>query len=208
MTLASYQHKYEKLEQNFKKFTSNLVNPNAQDQVMEDLKYKAGLSLLEKLERKAQAADGRRAWKLWKLNAGIVMRQFDSQHRTSLLAKYANKVYQRSLQHLKFECYQKWKKEALGGGEGNLRDRVVSTLSQMITNSEDFNRCVENDFYLSLILSSKLSQLLGIVSSDLFFYDNGQADGDGITEFKTYHHQSGEQINFNIQSVMQSSVLG
>lgn len=38
----------------------------------------------------------------------------------------------------------------------NPRDRMVSILSELITSSIDFNRCVENDFYLSQILSEKL----------------------------------------------------
>lgn len=50
------------------------------------------------------------------------------------------------MNYVKIMYYQKWKKivrNDLGP------DRIVAKLSEIITNSEEFNRCVENDYYLS-----------------------------------------------------------
>jgi hypothetical protein len=47
----------------------------------------------------------------------------------------------------------------------------------MITSTEEFNRCVESDFYLSQILNEKLSQLLGgLATSDILFHNEIQGD--------------------------------
>jgi len=47
---------------------------------------------------------------------------------------------------------------------------MTTVVSEMITSSEDFNRCVENDSYLSKILSEKLMKVMDIVGSDLLFH--------------------------------------
>ena len=79
------------------------------------------------------------------------------------------KIQSKSLNYRKIECYQKWK-HLVFKNEGSSRDRMTTVVSEMITSSEDFNRCVENDSYLSKILSEKLIKVMDIVGSDLLFH--------------------------------------
>ena len=48
----------------------------------------------------------------------------------------------------------------------------------MVTSTEDFNRCVDNDLYLAQILNQKMFNLLqgvgALVASDIFFHANDQ----------------------------------
>ena len=47
----------------------------------------------------------------------------------------------------------------------------------MITSTEDFNRCVESDFYLSQILNEKLSHVVGgLATSDILFHHETPGD--------------------------------
>jgi hypothetical protein len=52
MTLANYQVKYQKLEEKYKKFTSNLINPNQSEEIISDLKMKTGLTFMMKFLQK------------------------------------------------------------------------------------------------------------------------------------------------------------
>jgi len=84
------------------------------------------------------------------------------------------------------------------GTAANSSDRISSLLSEIITNSENFNRCIENDKFLSLILNHKLQEIFQqhILAIDLLFYDKSNADGleeaDGNQCLKVYHDLSGE----------------
>jgi len=64
---------------------------------------------------------------------------------------------------------------------------MVSQLSQMITSSEEFNRSVENDGYLSEILADKLHSIINLASIDLFFYTTDGKEPKG-SMLKAYHH--------------------
>ena len=64
---------------------------------------------------------------------------------------------------------------------------MLSKFSEMITSTEDFNKCVENDYNLSVILSEKLQEVIQVVVADLIFFQN-----DEENKLKAYHHQSGE----------------
>lgn len=75
----------------------------------------------------------------------------------------------------------------------------------MITNSIDFNRCIENDFYLAQILNSKVEKIVDVVSSDILFFGKDESNQESL---KTYHLLSGEQIHISTQSLLSSSVLG
>lgn len=117
---------------------------------------------------------------------------------------------QRMLNHVKIQYYQKWKKltfpaNSESGVNVNNKDRIMSLLSSIITSTENFNRCVENDRYLSLILNQKLNDIFGgqqqILATDLLYYvdDNGctgvnDTGDDGMTSrnMKVYHDESGE----------------
>lgn len=57
---------------------------------------------------------------------------------------------------------------------------MVRILSEMITNTADFNRCVENDYFLCQILNEKLLKLFDIASSDLLLFE-------GDETLKSYH---------------------
>jgi hypothetical protein len=68
----------------------------------------------------------------------------------------------------------------------------VSRLSEIITNTDDFNRCVENDYFLGQILSEKLIQIIGgLISADMLFHCQ-----DEEPTIKTY--QDGQQINLKV----------
>ena len=84
------------------------------------------------------------------------------------------------------------------------RDKIMSVLSELITSSTDFNRCVDNDCFLTEILNEKLSKLLGIVSSDMFFFENNMDSGESL---KAYHTETGEQINYSVQGLISESVM-
>jgi hypothetical protein len=60
--------------------------------------------------------------------------------------------------------------------QGTNIDKVLSKFSEMITSTDDFNRCVENDYHLSQLLSIKLSEIIQIAASDLMFYQNDQEE--------------------------------
>ena len=95
---------------------------------------------------------------------------------------------------------------ALNENGSSSRDKIVSVLSEIITSSSEFNRCVENDCYLTEIINEKLCKLMGIVSSDIFFYNNEVADSE--QQLKAYHTETGDQINYAVQSLLTSSVMG
>ena len=81
--------------------------------------------------------------------------------------------------------------------------KMSAVFSEMLTESDDFNRCVENDFFLAQILSEKVKTILdGVSCSELFFYQNENLS------IKVYHEESGEQINYFIQSLIGNSLLG
>ena len=86
------------------------------------------------------------------------------------LAKCANKLIAKSLNYKKILCYQHWKKLTLKSEGSSNVDRIIRIFSELITSSEDFNRCVENDCYLSQIVSEKLRGILHIASSDILFF--------------------------------------
>jgi len=55
-----------------------LVNPNQSEQIIEEMKYKTGLSFVGKIIKRANDQDYRRAFKLWKLNSGVAMKQYEN----------------------------------------------------------------------------------------------------------------------------------
>ena len=73
---------------------------------------------------------------------------YENQEKTMVLAKCMAKMHQKSLNYVKIQLYQKWKKLVLSDQGTNI-DRVLSKFSEMITSTDDFNRCVENDYHLS-----------------------------------------------------------
>ena len=42
------------------------------------MKYKTGLSFINKIIKRANDQDYRRAFKLWKLNSGVAMKQYEN----------------------------------------------------------------------------------------------------------------------------------
>jgi late competence protein required for DNA uptake (superfamily II DNA/RNA helicase) len=88
---------------------------------------------------------------------------YENQEKTLILAKFAIKFHKKSLNHVKILYYQKWKKLAL--------NQINAAFSEMLTDSENFNRCVENDFFIAQLVSLKIKSLLsGVQFSELFFY--------------------------------------
>jgi len=69
-------------------------------------------------------------------------------------------------------------------------------MSEMMTNSQDFNRCVENDHYLSKCLNVKLGKIMNsIVASDIFLYEHDENVEPGQQPenmFKAYNDATGE----------------
>ena len=72
--LATYQSKYEKLEQNFKKFSHNIKSANQTDEMIYSLKLKAGLQILEKIGQKEDLRNVRASYQIWKLNSGVALK--------------------------------------------------------------------------------------------------------------------------------------
>lgn len=143
----------------------------------------------------------RRAFKLWRLNCGLSQKMYENQERTLVLAKSAQKFYMKSLNHVKLQYYQKWKRIALDKGDAH--HKMKAAFSEMLTESVNFNRCVENDYYLSVILKEKIIELIkGVAFSELFLNQNENQS------LKVFCHESGEQINYFIQSLFGNSLLG
>lgn len=72
-------------------------------------------------------------------------------------------------------------------------DKMKSILSESITNTEYFNRCVENDKYISLIFNQKLQEIIGqniLLSSDLIFFEDSSEE----QVLKSYNDENGEEI--------------
>ena len=72
-----------------------------------------------------------------------------------LMTKVAAKMRQRSLNHVKIQYYQKWKMMVLQGSGSN-KEKMLSKFSEMVTSTEEFNKCIENDFHLSVLLNEKI----------------------------------------------------
>ena len=71
----------------------------------------------------------------------------------------------------------------------------------MITSTEDFNRCVESDFYISQILNEKLYQIVGgLATSDILFHHETPGDESNPPQasLKGYNDATGEQINYSV----------
>ena len=76
-------------------------------------------------------------------------------------------------------------------------------MSEMMTDSQDWNKCIENDLHLSKTLNIKLKKIMGtIVSSDIFLYTNEGQDGDNETLFKSYNDTTGDQYMFTWSQIM------
>jgi hypothetical protein len=73
-----------------------------------------------------------------------------------LMMKVAAKMQQRSLNHVKVQYYQKWKNLVLQQGSGSNNEKMLSKFSEIVTSTEEFNKCIENDFHLSVLLNQKL----------------------------------------------------
>lgn len=174
MTLANYQLKYQKLEQNYKKYAQTLTNQNQTENIILDLKFKTGISFMMKFFNRYEANDLRWALKLWRVNSGLAIKQFNNQGKTLLLAKTVQKMANKGVNFTKIQCYQKWKTLAFKDQGYSTKERINSTLSEIITNSTDFNRCVENDFYLSQVLNQKIERLVDVVSSDFLFFNKDE----------------------------------
>lgn len=119
--------------------------------------------------------DMRWAFKLWRVNSGIAIKQFNNQGRTLVLAKAVQKMANKSINFTKIQSYQKWKAMAFRDPGFTTRERMNSVLSEILTNSVDFNRCVENDLYLAQILGNKIEKILDVVSSDFLFFSKDGA---------------------------------
>lgn len=91
-SLANYQQKYERLEKNFKKFSNNIKHAKQSEAVIEGLKYKTALSLLDQMSKKADFGDARRAFQVWRLNSGVAFKQYENQEKTLIMAKCAQKM--------------------------------------------------------------------------------------------------------------------
>ena len=72
-----------------------------------------------------------------------------------LMTKVAAKMRQRSLNYVKIQYYQKWKNMILQGSGSN-NEKMLSKFSEMVTSTEEFNKCIENDFHLSVLLNEKV----------------------------------------------------
>ena len=70
--------------------------------------------------------------------------------------KVAAKMQQRSLNHVKVQYYQKWKNLVLQQGSGSNNEKMLSKFFEIVTSTEEFNKCIENDFHLSVLLNQKL----------------------------------------------------
>lgn len=75
------------------------------------------------------------------------------------MTKVATKMRQRSLNHVKIQYYQKWKMMVFQG-YGSNNEKFMSKFSEMVTSTEDFNKCVENDYHLSVLLSEKIENVI------------------------------------------------
>jgi hypothetical protein len=73
-----------------------------------------------------------------------------------LMTKVAAKMRQRSLNYVKIQYYQKWKNMVLQGSGGSNNEKMLSKFSEMVTSTEEFNKCIENDFHLSVLLNEKV----------------------------------------------------
>lgn len=165
------------------------------------MKFKTGFSIMLKVIHRWEQLERRHALKVWRLNSGLVLKQYENQDKIMILAKSVKKLLQKTLNHHKVKMYQKWK-QIVFKNEATSKDRIVSVLSEIITNSEDFNRCVENDGFLSEILTDKLHGLMDLASVDMFYNTNEE------TVMKAYHVETGEQLNFNVQTLLSNSILG
>lgn len=171
------------------------------------------MSIVFQLSKKTDFKDVRRAFKIWRLNSGMAQKQYENQEKTLILAKYANKFHLKSLNHVKIQYYQKWKRLALNSQDGHAssQDRIVSQFSQIITSTEDFNRCVESDFYISQILNEKLSTMLGgLAASDILFHHEtiGDEANPPQAQLKGYNDMTGEQIDYSVASIAGMSLIG
>ena len=174
-TLATYQQKYERLEKNFQKFSNNIKHSNQTEEMILQLKQKTAFSIIDAFSKKISFQDEKAAFKLWRLNSGVAFKQEENQQKVLTLAKYCQKYYLRSLNYVKIQYYQKWKHQTFTTADAtsSTREHATAIMSEMMTNAQDFNRCVENDLYLSKTLNLKLTQIMNtIVSSDIFLYVN------------------------------------
>ena len=56
------------------------------------MKYKTGMSFINKIIKRAHDQDYRRAFKLWKLNSGMAAKQYENQEKTMLMMRVAAKM--------------------------------------------------------------------------------------------------------------------
>lgn len=77
-----------------------------------DLKYKTGISFMMKFFNRYDVNDIRWAFKSWRINSGIAIKQFNNQGKTLVLAKALQKMANKSINFSKIQCYQKWKATA------------------------------------------------------------------------------------------------
>ena len=139
------------------------------------LKQKTAFSIIDAFSKKISFQDAKVAFRLWRLNSGMAYKQEENQQKVLTLAKYCQKYYLRSLNHVKIQYYQKWKHQTFTTADAtsSTREHATAIMSEMMTNTQDFNRCVENDLYLSKTLNLKLTQIMNtVVSSDIFLYVN------------------------------------
>ena len=217
--MANYQQKYERLEKNFKKFSNNIRHANQSEQIIEDLRCKTALSLIFQSSKKKQFFELRAAFRLWRVNSGVALKQYENQEKLLIMARCCQKMQAKLRNHVKIQFYQRWKQvtfsaSSSGGLSANSKERIASILSDLITNSDNFNRCIENDKFLSLILSSKLQEIFQqhILAIDLLFYNKENADTLGEEDpqpgLKMYHDLTGEQMEFGNDQIVGQSVLG
>lgn len=218
-TLANYQQKYERLEKNFKKFSNNIRHANQSEQIIEDLRCKTSLSLIFQSAKKKHFFQLRDAFRVWRVNSGVALKQYESQEKLLIMARCCQKMQSKLRNHVKIQFYQRWKQvtfssASVGGLSGSSRERIASILSDLITNSDNFNRSIENDKFLSLILGSKLQEIFQqhILAVDLLFYskNNGETldEEDAQLGLKMYHDLTGEQMDFSNEQIVGQSLLG
>ena len=134
--------------------------------------------MLCNISAKVNFRDRRQAFQVWRLNSGMALKQYENQEKVVVLAKAAQKIYNRTHNFIKIQYYQKWKQMALrpsGGDGGTNREHIVKVLSELVTESEAFNKCVENDQNLALLLNEKIHRVVGgqhLLSSDFWFFDD------------------------------------
>jgi len=63
------------------------------EQIIGDLKFKTGFSIMSQILKKSEFKDRKRCFKIWRINSGVAHKQYQTQERTLKLAKCASKMH-------------------------------------------------------------------------------------------------------------------